>query len=94
MGHSDARVCPKRRSVIFPAESFQHLQAEIDGFKQLWCYAPACRMSVEYAKTQIAAAQRVRFGKEEQRHERALTFIKKVGASDIKLAPIWRQLIY
>ena len=31
-------------------------------------------------------AQRLRFGKEEQRHERAPT-LKKVGASDIELAP-------
>ena len=37
-------------------------------------------------------AERLRFGKEEQRHERALTFLpkaQKVGASDIKLAPTW-----
>ena len=28
--------------------------------------------------------------KEEQRHERVLIFCKKIGASDIKLAPTWR----
>ena len=38
-----------------------------------------------------SSAKRVRFGKEEQRHERTLTFIKKVGASDIKLAPTWSE---
>ena len=27
--------------------------------------------------------------KEEQRHERVLIFCKKIGASDIKLAPTW-----
>ena len=35
--------------------------------------------------------KRVRFGKEEQRRERTLTFVKKVGASDTKLAPTWRS---
>ena len=37
-----------------------------------------------------AQRQRVAFEEEEQRNECALTFlIKKVGASDMKLAPTW-----
>ena len=44
-----------------------------------------------YGLPNRSPAKRVRFGKEEQRHERALTFIKKVGASDIKLAPTWSE---
>ena len=35
------------------------------------------------------AAQRIAVGKEEQRNECALTFCKKVGASDMQLAPTW-----
>ena len=40
----------------------------------------------DYSLPNRRPAKRVRFGKEEQRCERALT-LKKVGASDIKLAP-------
>ena len=35
-------------------------------------------------------AQRLRYGEEEQQNERALTF-KKVGASDMTLAPTWSR---
>ena len=34
-------------------------------------------------------AERIAVGKEEQRNERTLTFYKKVGASDMQLAPTW-----
>ena len=41
-------------------------------------------------KPNRSPAKRVRFGKEEQRNERALTF-EKVGASDMQLAPTWSR---
>ena len=41
-------------------------------------------------KPNRSPAKRVRFGKEEQRNERALTF-EKVGASDMQLAPTWSK---
>ena len=45
------------------------------------------KLSDSCPKPNRSPAQRVRFGKEEQRRERALTFAKKIGASDTKLAP-------
>ena len=47
------------------------------------------KLSDSCPKPNRSPAQRVRFGKEEQRRERALTFAKKVGASFISLAPTW-----
>ena len=46
------------------------------------------RLSGVYKKPNRSPAKRVRFGEEEQRRERALTF-EKVGASDTELAPTW-----
>ena len=40
-------------------------------------------------KLEDVPAKQIRFGKEEQRNERTLTFCKKVGASDMQLAPTW-----
>ena len=39
-----------------------------------------------------AQRQRVRFGKEEQQNECALTFVKKVRANDMTFAPTWSEL--
>ena len=51
------------------------------------------KLSDSCPKPNRSPAQRVRFGKEEQRRERALTFAKKVGASFISLASIsfWKS---
>ena len=77
---------------------FMQLQLLLTNFE---CSAPAWRMdffgshSGMDARTFRSApnptanpAERIAVGKEEQRHERALT-LKKVGASDIELDPTW-----
>ena len=50
------------------------------------------RLSGVYKKPNRSPAKRVRFGEEEQRRERALTF-EKVGASDTELAPTWQMAL-